>query len=62
MTPPPAESVAAMIRPTPVPPDSPTNRDVMEVFMTTPGLGWLLLIGVCLAGLGGGATVWLSQI
>jgi molybdopterin-containing oxidoreductase family membrane subunit len=62
MTPPPGESIAAMIRKTPVPPDSPTNRDVMNVFMTTPGLGWLLLIGICLSGLAGGATVWIYQI
>src|SRR5690554_5204729 len=65
MTPPPppsSGSVAAMIRPTPQLGDSQVNRDVMSVFMERPGLGWLLLLGLCLAGLGAGAVTWIYQI
>jgi len=60
--PPPTGSVAAMIRPTPQLGDSQTNRDVMSVFMERPGLGWLLLVGLCAAGLAGGAITWIYQI
>ena len=62
MTPPPAASVAAMIRPPPQPVDCATNRDVMAVFMRRPGLGWLLLVAACGATLLAAACVWLYQI
>jgi Ni/Fe-hydrogenase subunit HybB-like protein len=62
MTPPPAASVAAMIRPTPPPPDSQINSDVLSVFMERPGGGWLILFLACLATMGAGAGVWLWQI
>lgn len=60
--PPPAGSVAAMIRTTPQLGDSTTNDDVMRVFMQRPGLGWLLLLGLCLGGLTAGAITWIYQI
>src|SRR5690606_14194142 len=60
--PPPAGSVAAMIRPTPQLGDSQTNAGVMRVFMGRPGLGWLTLLGLCLAGLAAGAVTWIYQI
>jgi Ni/Fe-hydrogenase subunit HybB-like protein len=62
MTPPPAVPVAAMIRPAPQVGDSPTNRDVMAVFMERPGLGWLLCVLACLTALLAGASIWLYQI
>ena len=60
--PPPAGSLAAMIRPTPQLGESQTNQDVMRVFMERPGLGWLLLVGLCLGGLVAGAVTWIYQI
>ncbi len=44
MTPPPAESVAAMIRPSPQPPDSKVNRDLLAVLEGTSLGYWLLLL------------------
>lgn len=64
MTPPPpaAGSVAAMIRPTPRHADPQTNQDILSVFLERPGLGWLLLLGLCAAGLAAGAITWIYQI
>jgi molybdopterin-containing oxidoreductase family membrane subunit len=59
MTPPPAESVAAMIRPAPAPPDSPVNRDLLRVMDGTSAGYWLLvLIAAGFLGLGGGIWIW----
>ena len=61
MTPPPAEAVAAMIRPAPRPPDSKVNRDLLYP-MEGASLGyWLLLL------LAGGvvalaAGIWIYQV
>ena len=62
MTPPPAASVATILRPTPGTGDSQTNRDVMAVFMERPGIGWLLLVLSCLGTMGIAGAVWLYQI
>jgi hypothetical protein len=35
MTPPPTDTVAGMIRPVPMPPDSQTNRDLLAVMKGT---------------------------
>ena len=43
MTPPPAESVAAMIRPAPVARDSQVNRDLLRVMQGTSVGYWVLL-------------------
>ncbi len=60
MTPPP-ESVAAMMRPTPSPPDSVANRDILNV-MSGASLGYwaLLLLAAGFVGLAGG--IWIYQV
>jgi molybdopterin-containing oxidoreductase family membrane subunit len=61
MTPPPAEPVAAMIRPAPTPPDSKLNRDILAVMDgTSPGYWLLLLIAVTFIGIA--AAIWIYQI
>ncbi len=61
MTPPPADSMAAMIRPAPIPGDSPINRDVLYVMKGTSAGYWLLLsIAVTFVGIG--VAIWLWQI
>ena len=44
MTPPPAESVAAMIRPAPTSPDSRVNRDLLRVMEGTSIGYWALVL------------------
>ena len=57
MTPPTAESVAAMIRPGPTPPDSRVNRDLVRVMEgTSIGYWALVLIAAGFVGLAGGMT------
>ena len=59
MTPPPAESVAAMIRPAPTPPDSRVNRDLLRVMEGTSVGYWILvLIAAGFVGLAGGIWTW----
>jgi molybdopterin-containing oxidoreductase family membrane subunit len=59
MTPPPAESVAAMIRPVPTRPDSKVNRDLLRVMEGASAGYWLLLlITMGFVGLAGGIWVW----
>jgi molybdopterin-containing oxidoreductase family membrane subunit len=59
MTPPPAESVAAMIRPAPTRPDSKVNRDLLAVMEgTSLGYWLLLLIAGGFVGLAGGVWIW----
>jgi molybdopterin-containing oxidoreductase family membrane subunit len=62
MTPPPAaESVAAMIRPPPSPPDSKVNRDLLAVMEGTSFGYWILvMITAGIVGLAGG--VWVYQV
>ena len=61
MTPPPAESVAAMIRPGPTPPDSRVNRDLLRVMEgTSIGYWALVLIAAGFVGLAGG--IWIYQV
>ncbi len=61
MTPPPADSMAAMIRPAPIPGDSSINRDVLYVMKGTSAGYWLLLaIAVTFVGIG--ASIWLWQV
>jgi molybdopterin-containing oxidoreductase family membrane subunit len=61
MTPPPAESVAAMIRPAPRPPDSKVNRDLLSVMDgTSPGYWLLVLIAAGFVGLAAG--IWIYQV
>ena len=61
MTPPPAESIAAMIRPAPTPPDSRVNRDLLRVMEGTSLGYWILvLIAAGFVGLAGG--IWLWQV
>ncbi len=61
MTPPPAESVAAMIRPTPQPPDSKVNRDLLAVLEGT-SLGYWLLLMISMGFVGLAAAVWIFQV
>jgi molybdopterin-containing oxidoreductase family membrane subunit len=61
MTPPPAESVAAMIRPAPLPPDSKVNRDLLQV-MDGAGPGYWLLLLICASFVGLAAVIWIYQI
>ena len=61
MTPPPAASVAAMIRPAPRAKESATNRDILAVMDGAPAGYWLLLLlSVSLMMLAGG--IWLYQV
>jgi molybdopterin-containing oxidoreductase family membrane subunit len=61
MTPPPAESVAARIRPAPRPPDSVVNRDLLSVMEgTSPGYWLLVLIAGGFVAAAGG--VWVYQV
>ena len=61
MTPPPAESVAAMIRPSPQPPDSKVNRDVLSVLEGT-SLGYWLLLLIAGGSVGLAGAVWTLQV
>ena len=61
MTPPPAGSLAAMIRPAPIPDDSKINQDILYVMKGT-SLGYWLLLSIALTFVGIGAAVWLWQI
>ncbi len=59
--PPPAESVAAMIRTAPMPPDSKINVDILGVMKgTSPGYWLLLLIAMSIVGMA--AVIWIYQI
>jgi Ni/Fe-hydrogenase subunit HybB-like protein len=61
VTPPPAEAVAALIRPTPTPPDSRINRDLLGVMRgASPGYFLLLLITMSFVGLAAG--IWIYQV
>ncbi|MCH8132785.1 MAG: hydrogenase [Deltaproteobacteria bacterium] len=61
MTPPPAESVAAMIRPAPKPPDSKVNRDLLRV-MDGAGPGYWLLLLIAAGSVGAAGAVWFYQV
>ena len=61
MTPPPAESIAAMIRPTPHPPDSKVNRDLLSVLEGT-SLGYWLLLLTAGGAVGLAGAVWIFQV
>ncbi len=61
MTPPPAESVAAMIRPTPVLKDSKINRDVLRV-MEGVSAGYFLLLALALGTMFAAGGVWIYQV
>ena len=62
MTPPPAESVAAMIRPSAhEPPDSKVNRDILAV-MEGASLGYWLLLLIAAGFVGLAAGVWIWQV
>jgi len=59
--PPPAESVAAMIRPPPAARDSRINRDILSVMQgASPGYWLLLLLAVVMVHVAGG--IWLYQV
>jgi molybdopterin-containing oxidoreductase family membrane subunit len=59
--PPPAESVAAMIRPAPVPPDAKVNRDILRVMEGT-SLGYWLLLVTALVFVHIAGAVWIWQV
>jgi molybdopterin-containing oxidoreductase family membrane subunit len=61
MTPPPTESVAAMIRPSPQPPDSKVNRDILSVLEGT-SLGYWLLLFAAMTAVGMAGAVWIFQV
>jgi molybdopterin-containing oxidoreductase family membrane subunit len=61
MTPPPADSVAAMIRPVPMPPDSKTNRDLLAV-MKGAGAGYWLLLALSLFFMHLAGGIWVYQV
>ena len=61
MTPPPAESVAAMIRPTPMPPDSKVNRDILSVMRGASAGYWLLLL-LCVVVVHVAGGIWVFQV
>jgi molybdopterin-containing oxidoreductase family membrane subunit len=61
MTPPPAESVAALIRPTPRPRDSIVNRDILNVMRGASAGYWLLLLlAVVMVHVAG--SIWVYQV
>ncbi len=61
MTPPPADSVAAMIRPAPLRSDSKTNRDLLSVMQGAP-LGYWLLLGTALLFMHIAGGIWVYQV
>ena len=61
MTPPPAESVAAMIRPAPVMKDSKVNRDLLRVMEGT-SLGYWLLLHLAVFFMLAAGGVWIWQV
>jgi molybdopterin-containing oxidoreductase family membrane subunit len=61
MTPPPAESVAAMIRPTPVTGDSKANRDILRV-MEGGSLGYFALVALSVGAMLAAGGVWIWQV
>jgi molybdopterin-containing oxidoreductase family membrane subunit len=61
MTPPPAESVAAMIRPVPRPPDSQVNRDLLAP-LAGASLGYWALLGISFAFVGLAGGIWIYQV
>ena len=61
MTPPPAESVAAMIRPAPRLPDSQVNRDLLAP-LEGASLGYWLLLGISVAFVALAGGIWIYQV
>ena len=61
MTPPPAQPVAAMIRPPPQPPDSKVNRDLLSV-MEGASFGYWLLLLIAAGFVALAAGVWTWQV
>jgi len=61
MTPPPAASVADMIRPLPVVEDSQVNRDILAV-MDRPTLPYWLLLGFLVVFVHSAGAVWVYQV
>ena len=61
MTPPPAASVADMIRPVPATPDSEVNRDILAV-MDRPTLAYWLLLGFLVVFVHSAGAVWVYQV
>ena len=61
MTPPPNDTVAGMIRPVPMPPDSQTNRDLLAVMKGTSSGYWFLL-ALALFFLHLAAAIWIYQV
>ena len=59
--PPPAEAVAAMIRPAPTPPDSKVNRDLLSVMEGT-SLGYWLLVLIALGFMLLAGGIWVYQV
>ena len=61
MTPPPAQAVAAMIRPAPAPPDSRINRDILSV-MKGASLGYWALLGFAVFMVHVAGAIWVYQV
>lgn len=61
MTPPPAESVAAMIRPTPIAKDSKANRDLLRV-MDGASFGYFALVALAVGAMLAAGGVWIWQV
>ncbi len=61
MTPPPNDTVAGMIRPVPMPPDSQTNRDLLAV-MKGASSGYWFLLALSLFFLHLAAAIWIYQV
>jgi molybdopterin-containing oxidoreductase family membrane subunit len=61
MTPPPAEPVAAMIRPAPVVTDSKVNRDLLRV-MEGASVGYWVLLHLAVAFMLAAGGVWIYQV
>ena len=61
MTPPPAASVADMIRPVPVVEDSQVNRDILAV-MDRPTMPYWLLLGFLVVFVHSAGAVWVYQV